>query len=251
MCSESQLTSIDWASFAHPQRLDGYIREIERRKFGNDCINKLVYLVESGDGDIPVGVPFANLYTARQCWLEIKLTFKLFWDTNLECTFSVEMFHADSGNVGEIDCADSAVDGDADVLVEIAKFVQLRKGMILRRARSLVGLKCINLCRNLGGEQAQNSSISFQPITSEIIKNGELNVSCGISPSGRISQLPSHLVETRTETIEELSQFHAPNRIERFSLSPLDMSSILGVVLANDGIRFFHMSGHMPLKASR
>ncbi len=72
-----------------------------------------------------------------------------------------------------------------------------------------------------------------------------------VAPRIREGELPSHLVQTGPETIQELSQFACEHGIEGFQLKPFDVASILRVVLANDGVRFFHVGGHVPLKASR
>ena len=61
--------------------------------------------------------------------------------------------------------------------------------------------------------------------------------------------MPTHLVQAGSETVEELSKFHSQHGLEGFQLKPLDVASILRVVLGNDGVRVFHVSGHMPIES--
>ena len=159
MCRQSQL-SIDWSNFAHPQRYNGYVREIERHKSRNDCTSyEAVYIAESGDGESPIGIPFADLYRLGQCWLEIDVVFVLFGYAHLKCVFFVEMFDPRSGNVGDERINSPGMEGEKLVLVEIAEFIQLPKGMNLGRIRSLVRLNGIKLFSNVVGKQSESIAV--------------------------------------------------------------------------------------------
>lgn len=181
---QSQL-GIDWSSFVHPQRFDGYVREIERYKSRNDSTSyEAVYIAESGDGESPIGIPFADLYRLGQCWLEIDVVFVLFGYAHLKCVFFVEMFDPRSGNVGDERINSPGMEGEKLVLVEIAEFIQLPERMSLRRVCSLVRLNSVNLSSDTVGESPQGSGVgpSFVPVA-EILGNGEVNVFRGSLPS--------------------------------------------------------------------
>src|SRR5260370_42598283 len=151
--SVSKNQSINWSDFVHPQRFSGYVREIERHKSRNDCASyEAVYIAEPVERESPIRVPFADLYRVGQCWLEVKVVFVLFGNAHLNCVFLVEIIDPDSGNAGDERVDSSGVNKDQLVLVGIAKFIQLPKGMSLRRSRSLSRLKNINMCtKGFGG----------------------------------------------------------------------------------------------------
>jgi hypothetical protein len=248
--------SINWSDFVHPQRFSGYVREIERFKSRNDCTSyEAVNVAESLDGNPPVGVPFAKLYRVGQCWLEIEMAFILFGNAHLNCIFVVEILNLDSWNVGHEEINSSGVDRDQLVLVDITKFIQLPKGMTLRRTRSFVRLKSINLSPNVVGESPQGFGVVAPSVPTasipfaEVFGNREVDVFRRISPSIGHGHLPSHLIETRPETVQELSKFHSQHRVEGFQSEPLDVSSVLRVILGDDGVRFFHVGGHMPIES--
>lgn len=249
--SQKQSDSIDWRNFVDPHHFAGYVREIERHKSRNDCANdETVYIAESVEGDSPVGVPFAKLYLVGQCWLEVELIFVLFGNAYLKCVLIVEIFGLNSRNLGGKDGDSLGVDRDNDVLIEVAKFVQLPKGMILRRIRSLVRLQSVNFFRDVIREEPESPSVISSPVgVAQVFRNREVNVSGKISPSIGIGQLPSHLVEARPEAVQELPEFHPHNRLEGLSFVPLDVSSIVRFVLADDGVRFLHISGHVPVES--
>ena len=148
VCLKSE--SIDWSDSVDPQRFSGYVREIERHKSRNDCTSyEAVYIAEPVERKSPIGVPFADLYRVGQCWLEIEVVFVLFGDAHLKCIFLVEILDLYSGNTGDERVESSGVNRDQLVLVNIAKFIQLPKGMSLLRVRSLVRLNSINLSPNI------------------------------------------------------------------------------------------------------
>ena len=74
---------------------------------------------------------------------------------------------------------------DELVLVEIAKFIQLPKGMSLWRVRSLVRLNSINLSPDIMGESPQSVGIAAPSVPTaavrftEVFGNREVNVSRG------------------------------------------------------------------------
>jgi hypothetical protein len=247
----SQRLFVDWSGIVNPERFDGYVREIERHKSRNDCTSyEVVYIAESGEGKPPIGVPFADLYGFGQCWLEIEMVFVLFGNTHLKCVFVVEMFDFDARNSRDEWIDPSRVNREELVLVEIAKFIQLPKGMSLRRIRSLVRLNSINLSPDIVRESPQRTSIiAPSTLVDEVLGNGEVNISRGILPSSGRCELPSHLVKTRPETVKEFAEFHPDNGVERFHLKPFDVASVARIVLANDGVRFFHVGGHMPVQS--
>lgn len=249
----SECQSIDWSDFVNPERFIRYSREIERHKSRNDCASyEAVYIAEPMERKSPIGVPFADLYRVGQCWLEIEVIFVLFGHAHLNCVFLIEMLNLDSGDGGFKRIDSSGVNREELVLVEIAKFVQLPKGMTLRRVRSLVRLNSVNLSPNIIRETPQGFGIVAPSLSiTEVFRNREVNVSgsTGIASASRSCQLPSHLVETRPETVKEFSEFHSQHRSETLQLKALDVSSILRVILGNDGVRFFHVGGHVPIES--
>lgn len=204
-----------------------------------------VYIAESVERQPPIGVQFADLYRVGQCWLEIEVVFVLFGHAHLNCIFLVEMLDVDSGNAGDERIDSSGVNRDQLMLIDVAKFVQLPKGMSLRCVRSHVRLNSINLCSNIVRESLQSSSVTAPSIPTALISlveafgNGEVDVSMAIPPSIGQSQLPRHLVETGPETVQEFSKLHCQNGIEDFKLKPFDVSLTVRVVLGNDAVRFF------------
>ena len=248
--------SIDWSDFVNPQRFSMYVREIERHKSRNDCTSyEAVYIAEPVERQSPIGIPFADLYRVGQCWLEIEVVFVLFGHAHLNCIFLIEMIDLDSGDFGSKEVDPAGVDGDQFVLVEIAKFIQLPKGMRLRRVRSLVRLNSIDLSSDIMGESPQSVGITTPSVPAagirftEVFGNREENVSLEVAPSIGQGHLPSHLIESRAETVEEFSKLHPQHRIKAFQFKPFDISSILRVVLGNDGVRFFHVGGHVPIES--
>src|SRR5260370_37758611 len=249
--SVSKNQSINWSDFVHPQRFSGYVREIERHKSRNDCASyEAVYIAEPVERESPIRVPFADLYRVGQCWLEVKVVFVLFGNAHLNCVFLVEIIDPDSGNAGDERVDSSGVNKDQLVLVDIAKFIQLPKEMSLRRVRSLVRLNSINLSPNALGESSQSFCVvaPFFPIA-EVFGNREVDVSRGVFACSGLRHLPTHLIEPRPETVQELSEFHPQHRLESSQLKPLDVSSVLRVVLGNNGVRFFHIGRHVPVES--
>jgi hypothetical protein len=248
--------SIDWGDFVNPQRFNMYVREIERHKSRNDCTSdEAVYIAEPVERQSPIGIPFADLYRVGQCWLEIEVAFVLFGHAHLDCIFLIEMIDLDSGDFGSKEIDPARVDRDTFMLVEIAKFVQLPKGMSLRRVRSLVRLNSINLSSNVMRESPQSIGITTPSVPTagisftEVFGERKENVPLEIAPSIGQCHLPSHLIESRAETVEEFSKLHPQHGIETFQFKPFDIASILRVVLGNDGVRFFHVGGHVPIES--
>jgi hypothetical protein len=244
-------SSVNWSNFVHPHRFGRYVREIERHESRYDCTSyETVYVAEPIDGQPPIGVPFANLYGVGQCWLEIEMVSVLFGNAYLKCVFLVEVVNFDFGNFRAENVNPSGVNGDDDVLIKIAKFVQLPEGMILYRSRSPVRLQSVDFFRNVIGEKIEGLTIaSFQVGRVKVPEDREVNVPRGISPSIGLGHLPSHLIETRSQTVQELPEFHAHGGVKGFTVKPLDVSSVQRVILANDGVRFFHVSGHVPIES--
>ena len=249
--SVSESESINWSDFVDPQRFSGYVREIERHKSRNDCTSyEAVYIAEPAERKSPIGVPFADLYRVGQCWLEIEVVFVLFGHAHLNCVFLVEMLDLESGNTGDEGIDSPGMNREKLVLIEIAKFIQLPKGMSLRRVRSLVRLDSIKLFRNVAREQSESVTIPFGVTWfGNVSEDREVNVARRIAPSIRESELPSHLVQAGSETVQEFSEFHSQHGLDGFQLKPSDVSSVLRVVLGNDGVRFLHVGGHMPIES--
>ena len=136
------------------------------------------------------------------------------------------------------------------MLVEIAKFVQLPKGMVLRRVRSFVRLKSVNLFRNVIREEAERLGITFRSVAvTNVLVDREIDVLREVASRVRLRHLPSHLVETGPETVQELSELHSKHRLESLQLKPLDVSSVFRIIPADYGVRFFHVGGHMPVES--
>jgi hypothetical protein len=194
--------------FVHPHRFRRYIREVERHKSRNNCASyEAEYIAEPVEREPPVGSPFADLYRVGQCRLEIEVVFVLFGHADLNCVFLVELFGADSGNLGDEDIDSSGVDWDYLVLFEIAEFIQLPKRMNLSRARSIMCLNIVDRSPNITRESSQGLGIAAPSVsTTEVFGNREVDFFRGISPGCGLSHLPSHLVETRTEAVQELSK---------------------------------------------
>lgn len=224
--------------------------EIERHKRRNDCAcDEAVYITESVYRKEPIGLPLADLYLAGVLWLEIECRFVLNGNTYLDCILTLDGVGESTGDVGiENRCA-SGVDRDELMLVEIAKFIQLRERMTLRRVNSIVRLQSVNFFRNISGEEAQDVRVTLPPISSEVIKEGKTDIAVEIPTCGRQSQLPSHLVKARTQTVEKLPEHHSKVGLEAFKVVPLDVASILRVILANDGIRFFTPRTDKPIES--
>ena len=112
-----------------------YVREIERHKSRNDCTSyEAVYIAEPVERQSPIGIPFADLYRVGQCWLEIEVVFVLFGRRSPQLHLPDRNdLTLTPGTWGCKEVDPAGVDGDEFVLVEIAKFVQLPKGMSLRR----------------------------------------------------------------------------------------------------------------------
>lgn len=183
------------------------------------------------------------------------MAFILFGNAHLNSIFVVKILNLDSWNVWDEEINPSRVDRDQLVLVDITKFVQLPKGMTLRPTRSFVRLKSVNLSSNVVGESPQGFGVVAPSVPTasipfaEVFGNREVDVFRGISPSIGDGHLPSHLIETRPEAVQELSKFHSQHRVEGFQLEPLDVSSVLRVIFGDDGVRFFHVGGHVPIES--
>jgi hypothetical protein len=242
---------MDWSHFVHPQRFSGYVREIERHKSRNDCASyEAEYIAESVEWEPPVGVPFADLYLVGQRWPEVEVVFVRFGHAYLNCVFLVELLRADSGNLGDEDIDSSGVDRDYFVLFEITEFIQLPKRMSLRHARSLMRLHTVNLSPNIIRESSQGVGIAAPSIAiTEVFGNREVDFFRVIWPGYGLGHLPSHLVETRTETVQEFSELQPQYGVESFQFNPFDVASVLRVVLGNDSVWFFHVGGHIPVES--
>jgi len=209
-----------------------------------------VYVAQSVQGNSQVGVPFAKLYLVGECWLEVEVVFVFFGNAYLKCVFTIEMLGLDSRNRGFEDVNPSGMDRDELVLLKIAKFVQLPKGMVLRRVRSLVRLNSIDLFRNIIRKPTQSLGIVISSAPSiEVLGDREVDVPRRVSSRFGLSQLPCHLVETGPKAVEELPKLHSEDRIEALKLKPFDVSSVIRVVLGDDGVRFFHVGRHMPVES--
>ena len=248
--------SINWSDFVDPQRFSGYVREIERHKSRNDCTSyEAVYIAELVEGKSPIGTPFANLYRVGQCWSEIEVIFVLFGNAHLNCIFSVEILDLDSGNVGVERVDSSGMNREKLVLVEIAKFIQLPKGVSLWRVRSLVRLNSIYLSPNILGELPQSCGIVAPSVPTasvplpKVFGNREVDVSQG-SPASRWAW-PFAKPFDRGQTLDSIGipRVPFPVRSQAFQFKPLDVASIIRVVLSNDGVRFSHVGGHVPIKS--
>src|SRR5579864_1571047 len=122
--------------------------------------------------------------------------------------------------------------------------------MGLRRVRSLVRLNSIKLFRNVDREQSESVTVPLGIFGfGDVTEDREVNVARRIASSVRERELPSHLVETGPETVQELSKFHSKHGIEGFEFKSLDVSSVLRVVLSDHGVWFLHVSGHVPIKS--
>src|SRR5262249_54103546 len=124
--------------------------------------------------------------------------------------------------------------------------------MTLRRVRSLVRLNSINLSPNIIREAAQSLGVVAPSVPiAEVFWNWEVNISGDTRVESAFGprHLPSHLVKGRPEAVQKFSEFHPKHRLEGFHLKPFDISSILRVVLGNNGVRFFHVSGHVPIES--
>ena len=225
--------------------------QIELKKRWNDrTCDEPVYIAESVNGQGPVGFPLSDLYVTGSLWIEVKIRFVLDGDTYFDSIFEIDNVGDGTGDMGVINGSTSGVNRDQAMLVKIAKFVQLPEGMILRRFRSFVRLKSVNFSRDIVRKELQSMGVVPPSIASvEILGDREGNVFGGVSPSFRRSHLPSHLVKPTPQTVKELSENHSKFGLEGFKCVPLDVASVLGVVLAGDAIRFFKKDSNMPIES--
>ena len=242
--------SIDTDNTLDPERLlrdGGKIEGHERR---NDCAcDEAVYITEPIHGQSPIGFPLADLYCAGVLWLEVETRFVLNGNAYLDCIFTLDWIGENTGNVGIKNGRSSGVDRHELMLVEIAKFIQLREGMTLRRINSVARLKSVNFFRNLSGKEAQDVEIAPELISGEIVANGKADIAGKIPPCGGQGQLPSHLVKTGAETIEKLPKHHSKIGNEAFKVVPFDVASVLKIIFANDGVRFFKPRTHKLIES--
>ena len=228
-------------------------RPVESGEFWEDgASDKTVYIGECVPGNHQIGVPLAKLYLSGRIWIEIELVLVGEGNNYLNCIFIVKF--SDNGRgvgMGDEDGLGSRIDGDDAMLVDIAKLIQLPKGMLLRRTRSFVRLKCINSSRNLIGEKIESLPQIFPVIAGlNLGENGKTNKSgfAGIIPSRGQRKLPSHLIQTRTQTVEKFTQQHSHNWIHCIKLGPADIEGILNIFFCGDGTRFLKKSVHLPIE---
>ena len=249
--TSSLFVSIDGSDAVNPDLLLQQRSKIELQKRWDDCTcDEAVYIAESAHGQCPVGLPITNLYLAGVIWFEVELRFVLYGNTYLDSIFDIDGVDESIRNVGVINRSSSRMDGDEAVLIQIAKLVQLPEGMALRRVRSFVRLKSVKLFRNIGREQAEMLPVSRGILGfRDIREDWEENIPRSVAPCVRESQLPSHLIESRTQAVEKLSKDHSEFGLEGIKCVPLDVASVLGVILASDGVRFFKKNVNMPLES--
>jgi hypothetical protein len=215
------------------------------------CVSKeAVYIGNFLSGHGKIGVPFAELYNHGRAWIEVELPLVLKGNAYFHCIFIVEVLDENSGIVGNENVQSSRVNGDDAMLVEIAKQMQIPEGMVLRRTTSLVRLNCVNLSGDFIGKQLEPALITLKPFgVGDIGDNGEVNIPFGVLPRSGQRKLPSKLVESRTETIQELAQEHSDNNVHGLQLRPADISRILRILLCDDGVRVFNVNVEFPIES--
>jgi hypothetical protein len=242
---------VDSLTRKNPNIRSCYDPRDEARKSWDYCVSKeAVYIGNFLSGHRKVGIPFPELYNHGRAWIEVELPLVLKGNTYFHCIFIVEVLDQNSGIIGDENVQSSGVNGDDAMLVEIAKHMQIPEGMVLRRTTSLVRLNCVNLSGDFIGKQLEPALITPKPVgLRDIGDDREVNIPFGVLPRSGERELPSKLIESGTETIQELSQEHSNNDVHRLHLRPADISRILRILLCDDGVRVFKVNVEFPIES--
>jgi hypothetical protein len=203
---------------------------IKSGKFRNYCISdEIVYVAQSTQGNPEIGIPFAKLYLANRIWLALQFRFFVQRNTYLNCVFGVQ--DCGDGTSGRIDLGSDTAKRNAAMLVDIAERAQLPQSMLLRRTRSVVWLECIDFRSDIAGEKAKRllKLPSFFTVC-DSRNHGEIDSLGTVLPCFRGGQLPSKLVQTRTQAIEKFPKKHRGYIRNILGISPTDIKALLTVL---------------------
>lgn len=150
---------------------------------------------------------FAEKYVRNDLWLHIRWTQAEPGETGNHCNEALieaipfdEPLHA----CLKVDSPIAAVNRNGSVFVDIPEFVELPEGFCLQGIRSVVRLKRIK--NGVDATMKQGSLLPVSFIGSADRKNDPVFGLSGRNRIGeQVNQVPSELIERRTETVNEVS----------------------------------------------
>ena len=203
----------------------------------NFISNKIVYVAEPVERNLESGncvscIDWISKWDVGHFYLQLQFVFVGQRNTHQNAILKIRTGREDNISLKP---ERNVSDSDLPVLVDIGKFVQLPKGMLLKPRPVSVWLKRFDDL-----ESNRRNAADFLGVT---LNTGQgafrLNREAGLS-SGFVSreqgQLPCELVESRSESIGELSKQHRDVVRGDFLFDPNVMERILKVVILPDGI---------------
>jgi hypothetical protein len=179
----------------------------EPREFRDNFVSdKVVYLLKPLNPDFEIGtsvdgINWFSKYDSQDIHIELKLFLLGDWDRYFECV--IKLSDRSFGSAGIPHLEHGTADSDYLMLVDIAEFVELPEQMFLERCFSDIRLKAVNDIGGLRREIGDRFPISRASLRRSLVNRETCPLVGCISPQQ--CQLPSQMIETRTETIGEFS----------------------------------------------
>jgi len=221
--------------------------EEARKSWEHVVSDEVVYVCESTLPNfkrLPGAIDWLTKYKLGRLWVE--LHFVLQGQRNGYFNAIVEFAGNKRGNGFRLDDSEaqgSRIDRHHNVLVEVAKVVQLPQGVILKGCPSVVRLQLFD-DHNRYAAHRFDRPVKLRPtLPTADAKNGEGRVSGWL---GTIEQreLPRQLIQTGPKAVSELANEQRDGLRHGTHLKPDDVAGVLNIVLFYDGTVFTSPVSH-------
>jgi len=215
--------------------------------------DEVVYLAQAVHSNLEArdrirGLDWLSEYNLGNIHIELRLVFFGQRNTHYRCV--IEIASPNLRNVEDANLKLDAGDTDELVLVHIAESIQLPEGVILKRCPSLVRLKGIDSpfhgSRKFHVARKVSDTVPIPGL--RVRRSSEDGESSPVirGVSGKQSELPCKMVETRPEIVSKLPNKHANWVGSDFLLNAKEMPRVLDIILSREEVciipKFFDFS---------
>ncbi|HMD43861.1 MAG TPA: hypothetical protein VKH45_12330 [Candidatus Acidoferrum sp.] len=214
------------------------LREEARELWDYVISDELTYFSEASHRDLEFSHVLSKKYLDGDFWFEIHWTLvKLDQrEMHFNCICEASKVSLPSLKL-KADSKRVRVTRNRPVFVHAPELIKLPEGVIPESVPSVIRLKLVEFACHCGWKEAE--ALAVIPVVQP--GNGKLNspfLSFGKSSSGiKMSQSPSQLIESRTQTTNKIADEHGDEFWSNFVLNPADVDGLIEIVMVGDDVR--------------
>lgn len=216
-------------------------REEARKSWEYFPYNKCVYLAELPNGQLKGFHVFTEKYIRNDLWFHIRWTGTNAGEARNCCIEAlIEAVIVDQPYCStrhQVDRPVAAIDRDRSVFIQVPQFIELPEVVGAYSIRSVIRLKRVESAVDTGMKQSSFSAIRLIAFAD---REYDLHSGSFVSRDGlgkQIDQIPSKLVETGTQTIDEIADSKCDLFRRRLWFDSEDVVRSIKIIIFNHRVR--------------